>query len=94
MIDMTERAKQELSKILIDNVNYESACFRLKVGNEGNLDLGVDIERPDDRTVEYEGTTLLVVEPELADSLENVAIDIEDSPQGCQLVIINTPPGN
>jgi hypothetical protein len=90
MIGVTERAKQELSKILTDNVDYASACFRLKVGNEGNLDLGVDIERPDDKTVEFEGTTLLVVEPELADSLENVAIDVKDSPEGCRLVIVYT----
>ena len=53
--------------------------------------LGIDIERPDDKVVAFNGTTLLVAEAELADSLIHLAIDIEENPEGCQLIIIDDP---
>jgi Fe-S cluster assembly iron-binding protein IscA len=91
MIGVTEKAKKELSKVLADKVDHPEACLRLRVNEEGNLGLGIDIERPDDKVVKYEGATLLVVETELADSLENIAIDVEDSDEGSKLVVVDTP---
>jgi Fe-S cluster assembly iron-binding protein IscA len=91
MIEVTERAKKELKGLLISNVDHPEACLRLRTGEEGKLGLGIDIEKPDDRVVEYEGSSLLVVEPGLADSLEDLAIDVEDSDEGRQFVIINKP---
>ena len=91
MIGVTEEAKKEMVKVLADKVDHPEACLRLRVDDQGNLGLGIDIERPEDKVVEYQGTTLLVVEPALADSLTNIAIDVEDSGEGNQLVIIDTP---
>ena len=91
MIEVTERAKKELKKLLTDSVEHPNACLRLRNNNEGRLGLGIDIAMPNDRVIEYEGATLLVAEPELADSLNDVAIDIEDSDEGSQLVIIDNP---
>lgn len=91
MIGVTEKAKKELSKVLDDNVDHPQACLRLCVNDEGSLGLGIDIKRPDDRVIEYEGSTLLVVENELADSLKNIAIDVEDSDEGSRLVVVDTP---
>jgi Fe-S cluster assembly iron-binding protein IscA len=91
MIGVTEEAKKEMNKVLADKVDHPKACLRLRVDGKGNLGLGIDIERPEDRVVEYQGATLLVIEPELADSLKNVAIDVEDCEHGNQLVIVDTP---
>lgn len=91
MIGVTEEAKKELSKVLADKVDHPEACLRLRVDGDGNLGLGIDIEMPEDRIVEYQGATILVVNPDLADSLTNIAIDIEDSDEGNQLVIVDTP---
>jgi Fe-S cluster assembly iron-binding protein IscA len=91
MIEVTERAKKELKKLLTDSVDHPNACLRLRNNNEGRLGLGIDIEMPNDRVIEYEEATLLVVEPELADSLKDVAIDVEDGDEGSQLVIIDRP---
>lgn len=91
MIGVTEKAKKELSKVLSDNVDHPEACLRLRVSDEGNLGLGIDIERPDDKVVEYEGATLLVIEPELADNLDKITIDVDDGEEGDQLVIVDTP---
>jgi len=68
-----------------------SYAAALTYDDKGNLGLGIDIERPEDKVVEYQGTTLLVVEPAIADTLKNIAIDVEDSGNGMQLVIVDTP---
>ena len=60
-------------------IYFDSACMSLKP------------RQVIDKVVEYQGSALLVVEPELADSLKNVAIDVEDSDDGNQLVIVDKP---
>lgn len=89
MIGITERAKKELKKILIDNVDHPEARLRIRINDRGQLGLGIDIEMPDDKVIEYEGSKLIVVEPDLASSLEDLTIDVEDSDEGSQLVIID-----
>ena len=91
MIGVTEEAKKEMRKVLADKVDHPEACLRLRVDDGGNLGLGIDIARPGDKAIEYQGVTLLVVEPDLADSLVNIAIDVEDGDDGNQLVIVDTP---
>jgi Fe-S cluster assembly iron-binding protein IscA len=91
VIGVTERAKEELKVILTDRVGDSEACLRLKANEEGKLGLGIDVEKPDDKSIEYEGVKLLVVEPELADRLENVAIDVVDTDEGKQFVIMKMP---
>lgn len=88
MIGVTERAKSELKILLQNNVDNPQACLRLKADEQGQLGVGIDVEMPGDKTVEYEGTTLLVVAQELADNLVNVAIDVRDTEEGSQLVIV------
>jgi Fe-S cluster assembly iron-binding protein IscA len=89
MIEVTQRAKEELKGLLTSNVDHPEACLRLRTNEEGRLGFGIDIEMPGDQVVEYEGSKLLVVEAELANSLENMAIDVEDSDEGGRLVIVN-----
>jgi Fe-S cluster assembly iron-binding protein IscA len=87
MIDITERAKQELSKLLAKKVDWPGACLRLMDRGQGKLGLGVDIEALGDRIVEYEGIKILIVEPELAKNLHGVTLDVDDTPEGAELVI-------
>ncbi len=91
MIDVTERAKKELKELLTNNVDHPAACLRLRTNDEGKLGLAIDIEKTDDKVVEYEGSSLLVVEPQLADALKGIAIDVVDGDEGRELVIINQP---
>jgi Fe-S cluster assembly iron-binding protein IscA len=91
MIEVTERAKKELKGLLTSTVDHPEACLRLRTGEEGKLGLGIDVELPGDQVVEHEGSKLLVVEAELANSLKNVAIDVEDSDEGRQFIIIDKP---
>ena len=87
MINITERARKELKRILSSKVDYSCGRLRLVDRGQGNLGLGIDIELPGDEVVEYEGSGLLVVEHELAASLEGVILDVEDIGKCTQLVL-------
>ena len=87
MINVTEQAKQELKRLLTSSVDWPGARLRLVNRGQGRLGLGIDIEAPDDRVVEYEGAKLLLVEPELASNLKRVTLDVDDTPDGVELVI-------
>ena len=87
MINVTERAKQELKRLLSQNVDWPQARLRIIDRGRGIIGLGVDIEAPGDRIVEYEGTRVLVVEPELANNLEGITLDVDETPEGPELFI-------
>lgn len=91
MIGVTERAKKVLKRVLADNVDHPEACLRLRTNDNGQLGLGIDIEEPGDEVFEYEGSRLLVVTQDLADSLDDVLIDVEETDEGSQLVITDKP---
>ena len=48
MVNVTERAKQELKTLLSKKVDWPQACLRLMDRGEGILGLGIDIEQPGD----------------------------------------------
>ena len=87
MINITARAKQALHNLLTDNVDFPQGRLRLMDRGQGKLGLGVDIEMPGDELVEYNGSTILVVEQVLAANLERVTLDVEDGVEGSELVI-------
>ena len=87
MINITARAKQALHKLLTTNVDLPEGRLRLVDRGQGKLGLGVDIEMPGDELVEYNGSTILVVERVLAANLEGVTLDVEDSAEGSNLVL-------
>jgi Fe-S cluster assembly iron-binding protein IscA len=87
MINVTERAKQELKRLLIASVDWPNACLRLMERGQGKLGLGIDIEAQGDQVLEYEGAKVLLVQPELATSLKQVTLDVDDTLEGTKLVI-------
>ena len=87
MINVTQGAKQELSRILFTTVDMPQARLRLLPRDHGELGLGLDIEMPGDELVEYDGSAVLVVEKELASNLQGVTLDVDDTPDGAELVI-------
>ena len=88
MIEVTERAKQELQRLLAANVDWPGALLRFLDRGNGVLGLGIDIQAPEDEVIEYRGKTLLLIKPKLADNLERITLDADNSPEGLQLVIV------
>jgi Fe-S cluster assembly iron-binding protein IscA len=99
MVTVTENAKQELKKILLNYTDMSQARLRLvnrddgELGyrDDGELGLGMDIEMPGDKCIEYDGLAVLVVEEKLAENLAGVTIDVDKTPNGSELVILGKP---
>jgi len=87
MINVTERARQELRRILSETVDMPQARLRIMDRGQGELGLGLDIEALGDHIVEYEGLKVLVVEPGLAANLKGVTLDVDDTVEGPEMVI-------
>ena len=87
MIEITDQAKEELKKLLLAKVDWPGARLRLLDRGGGRLGLGIDIESESDLVVEYEGDVLMVIEDELASQLDGIAIDVDDTEEGTELVI-------
>jgi len=87
MIDVTERAKQKLKQILSEKIDDPVAGLRLSANDKGELGLSIDIEASNDQVVEYEGSKVLLVEEEMAASLEGLALDVVDTSEGPALTI-------
>ena len=87
MIGVTERAKEELKKILDANTDNAEASLRLMANDQGQLGLVIDMEKQGDQTIEHEDSKVLLVEENLIDALQGVTIDVEDTSEGARLVI-------
>lgn len=87
MINVTERAKKELKKLLVATVEHPLARLRLTSGSRDKIGLGIDVELPGDKTVEFEGVTVLLVGQDLAPTLKGITLDVDDTPDGPQLVL-------
>ena len=61
--------------------------MRLCANDQGQLGLAIDVEREGDQAVEHEGSKLLLVEKDMADTLQEITIDVEEAPEGAKLVI-------
>ncbi len=87
MVSVTGRARQELKRILEASVDMPQSRLRLMDRGKGDLGLGIDIEMPGDELVRYDGSTVLVVEHELAISLKGITLDVDDTATGPEIVV-------
>ena len=87
MINVTDRARQELKRILSDAVGMSQARLRLIDRGQGKLGFGIDIEEPNDELLEHDGSTVLIVEQGLAIRLKRVTLDVDDTDKGPELII-------
>ena len=87
MLTVTEEAKQILKEKLLDSTDDSEMCLRLKGGPGGQLGLVLDKETPDDYVVEHEEAKVLLIGEELADTVDELTLTTEDTPEGPKLVI-------
>lgn len=87
MITVTERAKEELVNLLVRNVDWPGARLRLLDRGKGRLGLGIDIQHANDRIIEHDGAALLLVDERLAANINQVTLDVDDGPNGAEIVI-------
>ncbi len=87
MVTVTERAKEVLRALLIDNSKDPEEGIRLVFSPSGQIGLTLDKPREGDQIVESEGSKVLLVAPETAIALPGAVIDCVDTEEGPHLVI-------
>jgi Fe-S cluster assembly iron-binding protein IscA len=86
-MEVTQAAKEALKEKLVANTEEADVCIRLKADPENKLGLVLGREAEGDTVVEHEDKKLLLVAQELAESLKNAVIDVEDTQSGRKLVV-------
>ena len=83
MIEITDRAKDELRRMLGSYHLDEGKVFRLATPpvweGEGDFGIVIDVGRDRDHVVEHEGAELLRIDPGTAEHLANAVMDFKES---------------
>ena len=87
MVIVSDKARHELKKLLEAKVDWPGARLRLIDRGHGVVGLGIDLESPGDEVIEYNGEAIMVIGPEFASSLKITTLDVDDTPDGPELVI-------
>lgn len=87
MVGVTKAGLAELKRILDEHTDNAQAGLRLTTDQSGTLGLTIDVGTAEDQVLEHEGSKLLIIEQHLADSLEGITIDVDETPEGRRLVI-------
>jgi len=91
MVGVTKAGLSELKKILDEHTDNDQAGLRLTADQSGTLGLIIDVETAEDHVLEHEGSKLLIIEQNLATSLEGITIDVDETPDGRRLVMTKKP---
>jgi len=86
MLTVTTQAKAYLSQLLDRSKRSEEHAIRLAQTGEG-MQMSIDEQQSADVTYEHEGKTVLVVEQEVAEALDQRELVLEDSEKGKVLAI-------
>ena len=87
MLTVTDSAKLELKRMLLEHVDDPEIGLRLTLEPPRQFGLTLDREGVGDLVTEHEGAKVLLVAPELAAQLDEITIDTKDTPDGPRLVI-------
>jgi len=87
MLKVTQRAKEELKRILSTKVDNPQAGVRLSVSGSDKFGLGIDVEKPGDQVVKHKSSKVLLVETELANTLEGQTLDFTGTAEGTNFVV-------
>jgi len=89
MLEVTERAKEKLKSILIEqNVQDPQAAMRIVIEPSGELRFCIDIEFSEDQVIKYKDAAILRLAPEVANRLEEKILDVKDFPDGPDFALI------
>jgi len=90
MLEVSERAREELKKALDANTSDPEQGLRLTVTGVDQLGLGIDVERPGDQIYEHEGAKVLMVDSNMAEMVSELSLDIQETEEGPKLMIGGT----
>lgn len=86
MLTITDAASAHLAQMLADAEAPDEVAIRIAVG-EGGLVLALDAAHAEDATFDHEDRTVLVLDVEVSQLLEEKTLDVQDTEEGPQLAI-------
>ena len=78
MVQVTDRAREQLKAVRDDVAERPEVCLRLRPNEKGQLGLHPDTQREGDQVVEHDGTPVLVIGPSIAAAMAGGTIDFEE----------------
>ncbi len=85
MLTVTDSARSQLSSMLDEADLPEGAAARLVVDDQGCLGIHSDTERAGDSIWEHEGRTVLLVDEQVAESVDERILDTMKTEEGVGL---------
>ena len=85
MLTVTDSACAHLSNMLDEADLPEGTAARLAVNDEGCLGIHSDTERAGDSIWEHEGRTVLLVDEQVAESVDERTLDTKETEEGVGL---------
>jgi Fe-S cluster assembly iron-binding protein IscA len=86
MIQVTERARETFKNKLEDLI--ERPGVMLCIGStDSGLEIFPDTLKDDDQIIEHDGRAVLLIEQEVAETLADTTIDVEEHADGAHFVV-------
>jgi len=94
MLTVTAQAAEKLKEAVQSQTTDPDVAIRLipSSSRPNQLDMALDKEKEGDQVVESEGAKVLFVSSELAQVLDGMVIDCQETPQGVQFSISKLAP--
>lgn len=87
MLIVTDSARELLRSILVANTDDSLVCLRLVLRSTTQLELLLDEPAEGDQVVEHEGHKVMVVDHQIASSLDGGTLDVETAGDGERLFL-------
>jgi len=84
MLTVTDPAGEHLAKLLDDAEAPEGTAARFVAGEDG-LALQVDEPKEDDQNHDHQGRTVLLIDPQVAELLQDKTLDVRETEEGTAL---------
>ena len=81
MLTVSPAASERLSQILVDEECPEDIAIRL-VLEDNTITMALDHQAADDTTFEHDGRTVLLLDQQVAELLQEETLNVEDTPSG------------
>ena len=94
MVTVTALAAEKLREGLQAATTDPEACIRLALSPSvpNRIEMVLDKAKEEDQVVENEGAKLILLDPEIAQVLEGMVIDYDESPQGGKFTLVKLAP--
>jgi len=94
MLEVSERAREELKKALDSNTSDPEQGLRLTITGPDQLGLGVDVERPGDEIYEHDGSKVLMVDENISKMVTGMSLDVHETEEGPRLMMAGSVSGD